>query len=226
MADKRGRLIVIEGLDGSGKATQAQLLYENLKNMGISVRKLTFPDYNEPSSALVKMYLKGEFGDKPSDVNPYTASAFYAVDRAASYLKYWKEDYQQGVVFIADRYATSNEIYQLSKLENDDKDDFLFWLEDFEYKKLELPAPDAVIYLDVLPQVSQKLLSSRYSGDESKKDIHEKNMQFLLQCRESAMYSAKKLGWRIVNCCNGENIKDIQSISSEIMEVLRGILDI
>lgn len=226
MADKAGKLIVIEGLDGSGKATQAQLVYENLEKLGTPVRKISFPDYKEPSSALVKMYLKGEFGNKPSDVNPYTASSFYAVDRAASYLKYWKEDYQNGVAFIADRYATSNAIYQLSKLKEREKDDFLFWLEDFEYKKLELPVPDAVIYLDVIPEVSQKLLSGRYSGDESKKDIHEKDLEFLLQCRESAIYSAKKLGWRIVNCCSGENIKDIQSINCEIMEIVKNILGI
>lgn len=224
MADKSGKLgklIVIEGLDGSGKATQAQLAYEKIKGFGTPVRKLTFPDYKEPSSALVKMYLNGDFGDKPSDVNPYTASAFYAVDRAASYLKYWKEDYLKGCVFVADRYATSNEIYQLSKLKAEEKDEYLFWLEDFEYKKLELPAPDAVIYLDVLPQVSQKLLSGRYCGDESKKDIHEKDMEFLLQCRESAMYSAKKLGWRIVNCCDGENIRDVESINADVMSLIK-----
>lgn len=216
-----GKLIVIEGLDGSGKATQAQLVYEKLSKSGINVRKISFPDYEQKSSALVQMYLKGEFGDKPSDVNAYVASSFYAVDRAASFLKFWKEDYEKGTVFIADRYATSNAIYQLSKLSESEKDEFLFWLEDFEYKKLGLPVPDAVIYLDVIPEVSQKLLSERYRGDESKKDIHEKNRTFLLDCRKSAMYSAEKLGWKIINCCKKEEIRGIYDINREIMRIIR-----
>lgn len=216
-----GKLIVIEGLDGSGKATQAQLVYENLYKAGIKVRKISFPDYEQPSSVLVKMYLNGDFGDKPSDVNAYVASSFYAVDRAASFLKFWKKDYEEGTVFIADRYATSNAIYQLSKLPKEEKDEFLFWLEDFEYRKLGLPSPDLVIYLDVLPDVSQKLLSGRYKGDETKKDIHEKNMEFLLSCRNSAMYSAEKLDWKVVNCCADNSIKEISDINKDIMKIIR-----
>lgn len=216
-----GKLIVIEGLDGSGKATQAQLVYENLYKAGIKVRKISFPDYEQPSSVLVKMYLNGDFGDKPSDVNAYVASTFYAVDRAASFLKFWKKDYEEGTVFIADRYATSNAIYQLSKLPKEEKDEFLFWLEDFEYRKLGLPSPDLVIYLDVLPDVSQKLLSGRYKGDETKKDIHEKNMEFLLSCRNSAMYSAEKLDWKVVNCCADNSIKEISDINKDIMKIIR-----
>lgn len=216
-----GKLIVIEGLDGSGKATQAQLVYEELSRAGVNVRKISFPDYEQQSSALVQMYLKGEFGDKPSDVNAYTASSFYAVDRAASFLKFWKEDYENGTVFIADRYATSNAIYQLSKLPDEEKDEFLFWIEDFEYRKLGLPAPDAVIYLDVIPKVSQKLLSGRYRGDETKKDIHEKNMRFLKNCRKSAMYSAEKLGWKIVDCCKNNSIRGISEINDDIMAIIR-----
>lgn len=216
-----GKLIVIEGLDGSGKATQAQLVYENLYKAGIKVRKISFPDYEQPSSVLVKMYLNGDFGDRPSDVNAYVASSFYAVDRAASFLKFWKKDYEEGTVFIADRYATSNAIYQLSKLPKEEKDEFLFWLEDFEYRKLGLPSPDLVIYLDVLPDVSQKLLSGRYKGDETKKDIHEKNMEFLLSCRNSAMYSAEKLDWKVVNCCADNSIKEISDINKDIMKIIR-----
>lgn len=216
-----GKLIVIEGLDGSGKATQAQLVYENLSKSGIKARKISFPDYEQPSSTLVQMYLNGDFGEKPSDVNAYVASSFYAVDRAASFLKFWKKDYEEGTVFVADRYATSNAIYQLSKLPEEEKDEFLFWLEDFEYKKLGLPSPDVVIYLDVLPNVSQKLLSRRYKGDESKKDIHEKNMNFLLTCRKSAMYSAQKLDWKVLNCCTDNSIKEISDINKDIMKIIR-----
>ena len=181
------KFIVIEGLDGSGKATQSKILAEKLMAQGKNIKKLEFPDYSNPSSALVKMYLGGEFGDKPSDVNPYAASAFYAVDRVASYLKFWKEDYQGDTVILSDRYATSNIIYQMSKLEKSQWDEFIEWQEDFEYNKLSIPKPDLVIYLDVEPEVSQKLMLKRYGGDNDKKDLHEKNLAFLLECRKSAL---------------------------------------
>lgn len=219
-----GKLIVIEGLDGSGKATQAQLVYENLLKQGVNVKKISFPDYSQPSSSLVQMYLKGEFGENPLDVNAYTASSFYAVDRAASFLKFWKKDYENDAVILADRYTTSNEIYQLSKLTEDKKEEFLSWLEDFEYGKLKLPSPDAVIYLDVKPKVSQKLLSERYSGDESQKDIHEKNVRFLDECRNNAMYSAEKLKWHVVDCCDGDKIRAIEDINRDIMNIISEVL--
>ena len=165
------KLIVIEGLDGSGKATQTRLLKESLEGMGKEVRKLTFPDYDNPSSSLVRMYLDGVFGDKPDDVNAYAASAFYAVDRYASYRQFWEGDYRSGKIILADRYATSNAIYQLTKVENTQWDGFLGWIEDFEYNKLEIPQPDLVIYLDMPPDVSQKLMTLRYGGDESKKAV-------------------------------------------------------
>ena len=111
-----GKLIVIEGLDGSGKATQTALLCEALEKMGKKIRRITFPDYKEPSSALIKMYLGGEFGDDPGAVNAYAASSFYAVDRFASFIKFWKDFYLAGGLVIADRYATSNAIYQMGKL--------------------------------------------------------------------------------------------------------------
>ena len=210
------KFIVIEGLDGSGKATQSKILAEKLMAQGKNIKKLEFPDYSNPSSALVKMYLGGEFGDKPSDVNPYAASAFYAVDRVASYLKFWKEDYQGDTVILSDRYATSNIIYQMSKLEKSQWDEFIEWLEDFEYNKLSIPKPDLVIYLDVEPEVSQKLMLKRYGGDNDKKDLHEKNLAFLLECRKSALYAAEKCGWIVINCCENGDIKPIEKIASEI----------
>ena len=154
----KSKLIVIEGLDGSGKATQTKLLADKLTSMGRTVRKLEFPDYDSPSSSLVKMYLNGDFGKNPEDVNAYAASAFYAVDRAASYLKNWKNDCNNGSVILCDRYCTSNIIYQMSKVKNDERDGFIEWQSDFEYNKLGLPVPDAVIYLDVDPDVSQRLM--------------------------------------------------------------------
>ncbi len=211
-----GKFIVIEGLDGSGKATQTEILKKAFEFEGEKVLKLSFPDYDNPSSALVKMYLGGEFGDNPADVNAYAASAFYTVDRIAAFLKYWKKDYENGTIILADRYATSNIIYQMSKLPENEWDNFIAFQEDFEYKKVNVPKPDTVIYLDVEPDVSQKLLSGRYSGDESKKDLHEKNLKFLLECRKSAMYAAEKLGWIKISCTENGEMRSVENIAEDI----------
>lgn len=210
-----GRLIVIEGLDGSGKATQARLLADNLQKVGKRVKKVSFPDYDSPSSALIKMYLGGEFGDKPGDVNAYAASSFFAVDRFASYKKNWQADYAEGVV-IADRYTTSNAVHQCSKLAYGDWDAFLDWLFDLEYEKLGIPAPDRVIYLRVDPDISQALILSRYHGHAEKKDIHEKDMEYLRRCQEAADYCARRLGWRIVDCCADRRMRGIEAIQDEL----------
>lgn len=210
------KFIVIEGLDGSGKATQTKILFDKISATGKTVKKLEFPDYANESSALVKMYLGGEFGSNPNDVNAYAASTFYAVDRVASFLKFWKKDYESDSVILSDRYATSNIIYQMSKLDKADWDSFIEWQEDFEYNKLAVPKPDKIIYLDVEPEVSQKLINKRYEGDESKKDLHEKNFAFLLECRKSALYAAKKCGWIVINCCENGEIKPIEVIAAEI----------
>lgn len=211
------QLIVIEGLDGSGKATQSALLAEYLKKMNLSVRKISFPDYSNPSSSLVKMYLGGQLGKNPADVNAYAAASFYAVDRYASYQQFWKDDYHNGTVIVADRYATSNAIYQLSKLPQNQYDEFLSWIEEYEYGMLQLPRPDVVIYLDMPVEVSQQLLSQRYNGDDAKKDLHESNCTFLAQCRKSALYSAEKYGWHIVGCAENGMPRTIESIHKEII---------
>lgn len=220
----KSKIIVIEGLDGSGKATQTKILSEMLTEKGYKIRKLEFPDYANPSSALVKMYLGGDFGSNPNDVNAYAASAFYAVDRVASYLQFWKKDYENGTVILSDRYATSNIIYQMSKLDDSQRDEFIEWQNDFEYNKLGIPKPDAVIYLDVEPEVSQKLMEKRYGGDMSKMDLHEKNIQFLLDCRKSALYASEKCNWKVINCCENGEIKSIEKISEEIKEAIFKIL--
>lgn len=226
MSDKKGKLIVIEGLDGSGKGTQTKLLEEYLLKSGENVKKVSFPDYDSPAAAPVKMYLAGEFGKSPSDVNPYAASCFYAVDRFASFNKHWKKCYEGGTLILADRYATSNMIFQLAKLPANEWDSFLFWLEDFEYNKLNLPKPDLVIYLDMPTEVSQKLMTKRYLGDESKKDIHESNVVFLEESAKSAHYAAGKLGWFVLSCAeNGEpySIESIhEQIKSKIKETFEG----
>ncbi|MBR7008189.1 MAG: deoxynucleoside kinase [Ruminococcus sp.] len=216
----KGRLIVIEGLDGSGKATQAKLLAKTLAEQGERVREITFPDYESDSSALVKMYLHGKFGSKPGDVNAYAASAFYAVDRYASYKTDWGELYNSGATIIADRYATSNGIHQCSKLDDESWDGYLEWLDDFEYKKLGIPAPDMVIYLKADTDVSQKLMTGRYNGDESKKDIHEGDIEYLKRSQKAAAYCAQKLGWKTVECVKDGKMRSIEDIHAEIMELI------
>ena len=214
------KLIVIEGLDGSGKGTQSAIVYNTLVDRGFKVRKLTFPDYDSPSSSLVKMYLGGELGDTPDAVNAYAASSFYAVDRIASYLKDWKKDYEECDFIVADRYVTSNLIYQMTKVNESQYDEFIEWLEDFEYNRLMVPRPDVVIYLDMPPSVSQKLMSGRYNGDESKKDIHEKNINFLLSCRKSALYALEKSGWIHLDCAENDEPKSIETITQQILDII------
>lgn len=215
---KDGKLIVLEGLDGSGKATQAKLLAEHLARQGLPVKEITFPDYASDSSALVKMYLAGQFGDRPDDVNAYAASSFYAVDRYASYKTSWGRFYEQGGVVIADRYTTSNAVHQCSKLPPAQWDGFLNWLFDFEYKKIGIPEPDLVLYLAVDPEVSQKLLENRYHGDESKKDIQEKDREYMARSRAAAEYCARTLGWQRIECtCAGRAMRPVEEINAEIL---------
>lgn len=216
-------LIVIEGLDGSGKATNAKALCEKLEALGKPVKKISFPDYDSDSSALVKMYLAGQFGKKPSDVNAYAASTFYAVDRFASYKTGWEKEYLRGDWIIADRYTTSNAVHQSSKLEGKERDSYFEWLYEFEFEKMGLPKPDAVIYLDVLPEVSQKLMTERYSGDENKKDIHEADTEYLEKSRHAALYAAKKLGWNVVSLCEDGNMLSREAAFERIFEKIKEI---
>ena len=214
------KLIIIEGLDGSGKSTQTQLLEEYLNSRGINYKKIKLPDYDSPSSTLVNMYLGGEFGKSADDVNPYAAGAFYAVDRFASFKLKWKEDYEKGILILADRYATSNSIYQMEKLDKSEWDSYLEWSADFEYNKIGIPSPDAVIYLDMPIEISQQLMSKRYEGDEDKKDVHEANVEFLKKCRESALYAAEKQGWHIVECSDGKAPLAIDTIHKRIVAIV------
>ncbi|MBP3415439.1 MAG: deoxynucleoside kinase [Clostridia bacterium] len=216
-----GKLIVIDGLDGSGKATQSQLLAQRLTQSGTAARRITFPDYNDDSSKLVQMYLRGDFGDSPDAVNTYAASSFYAVDRYASYKRHWQEDYNNGTVIIADRYTTSNAVHQMAKLEEDKWDSYLEWLYDYEYNLLGLPAPDAVIFLDMPLEVSQNLMKERYGGDEGKKDIHERALEYLASCRRSAQYAAAKGDWHILQCAHDGKPDTIECISDSILALIK-----
>ena len=210
------KLIAIDGLDGSGKATQAGLLCEAL-----GARKISFPDYGSDSSALVRMYLHGDFGTDPADVNAYAASTFYAVDRYASYKRDWQQE--QGLV-VADRYTTSNAIHQCCKLPEAEWDTFLDWLFDLEYHRMGIPAPEMVIYLRMDPAVSQRLMEERYHGDAAKKDIHERDVAYLNRARVAADYCAERLGWRVVECCENGQVKTIETIHAEVMACVGEIL--
>lgn len=215
------KLIIIEGLDGCGKSTQTKLLEDFLTSENVAFKKIKLPDYDSPSSTLVNMYLAGDFGKSAEDVNAYAAGAFYAVDRFASFKLNWKKDYDAGTLILADRYATSNSIYQMEKLDKAEWDSYLDWSEDFEYNKIGIPKPDLVIFLDMPVEISQKLMTSRYEGNESKKDVHEANVQFLNNCRKSALYTAEKQGWKVVPCSDGVNPLSIETIHNKIVEIVK-----
>ena len=198
----QGKLIVIEGLDSSGKETQSRMLEEHFKKEGVNCRRVEFPNYKSESSTLVKMYLRGDFGSNASEVNPYAASSFYAVDRYASYKTGFEDFYKNGGLVIADRYTTSNMIHQASKLESG-KNEFAEWI--------------------MTTDVAVKLMQNRINKatGEEKKDIHEKDIAYLKATYAEAMRLAKKLGWSVVNCSDGENPRDILEIHEDILGVLK-----
>lgn len=218
------KLIVLEGLDGSGKSTQFDLLCQYLTDKNIPFRHISFPEYDKPSSALVKMYLSGEFSKNAADINAYAASSFYAVDRYASYKLYWEKDLKEGKLILASRYVTSNAIYQMVKLPSQQWEEYLAWLSDYEYGRLELPQPDKVVFLDMPVEISQTLLSKRYDGDENKKDIHEVNVDFLKQCRDAAMFAAEKLDWEILPCSDGKSALPIEQISEKLKAIVDSVI--
>ena len=218
------KLLSLEGLDGSGKTTQTALLCRDLKARGIPFRHVKFPNYDQPYSAPVRMYLSGVFGAGPGDVNAYTASSFFAVDRAASFLSDWRKDYENGTPILADRYTTYNLIYQLPKLPKEKWEEFVRWIQDYEYDRIGLPRPNLTVYLDMPAAAARELLNVRYRGDETKKDIHERNESYLSACREGAAYAAHMLGWRVVSCAEGGRPKPVERIHEEIMKIISGEL--
>ena len=222
-----GKLIAIDGLDGSGKSTQCELLYNELTSQGKNVRLVSFPRYDSVGATFVKLYLDGKLGNDPSDTNPYAASTFYAVDRYYSYRTEWEEFYKEpDSVIIAARYTTANAVHQLSKLERDDWDDFLNWLFDFEYVKLGLPKPDMVLYLEMKPEISQELIRRRNDETGAHSDIHENNEDYLNACYKAAVYSSDKMGWERIRCYDGKDPLSIDEIQSKIMEKVVMLLDV
>ena len=220
-----GKLIVIEGTDGSGKSTQFRLLTEAVERQGRQFRKLVFPQYAEESSALIRMYLGGEFGSRPSDVNAYAASAFYAVDRYASYKKVWGAWYEQGGLVLSDRYTTSNAVHQASKEPKERRAEFLRWLYEFEYDKLGLPKPDLTIYLDVPTEYTEQLMRSREAATGTHADIHEQDLSYLATCREMGREAAGYYGWTVIDCVRDGRMRSIEDIHEEIIRHVADCLE-
>ena len=220
-----GKMIVFEGTDGSGKSTQFKLLCDRVNREGKSFRQLVFPRYDQPSSALIRMYLGGEFGKNPGDVNPYAASAFYAVDRYASLKQDWGDYYQEGGLILTDRYTTSNAVHQGAKCSPEERPDFLRWLDDFEHNKLGLPRADLVLYLDMPTEKSIELLRSREASTHTKADIHELDTGYLTLCRKSALQAAEILGWTVIPCVNerGE-LRTIEEIHQQLWTLVQPML--
>ena len=211
------KLFVIEGTDGSGKSTQFKMVCENLEKQGIPFRKIVFPRYTQQSSALIRMYLGGEFGTSPDAVNPYAASTFFAVDRYASFKTDWEQDYLAGVPIICDRYTTSNAVHQAAKLPEGEVDGFLNWLFDYEYRLLGIPAPTKVFFLDMPAELTFDLLKKR-QGDSG--DIHELDHEYLMRCRKNANSVCDKLDWHRISCAQKGRLRTPEEINADIMKII------
>ena len=212
----KGTLIVMEGADGSGKATQTQRLFFSLKKDGKIARVLSFPNYDSESSSLVKMYLRGDFGKTAAEVSPYAASLFYAADRFASFKQNWQKDYEAGEIFLADRYVASNFVHQGVKLGKDERENFIKWLSDLEYEKLALPKPDLTLFLDMPPKISFSLVKER-----GREDIHEKDGEYLKKTYEVYRELAKKFDWTQIPCYNGDLPRSVDDIAKDIYATVK-----
>ena len=220
-----GKLIVLEGTDGSGKSTQFRLLSQWLLEQNTPFKHIVFPRYDQESSALIRMYLGGQFGANPADVNSYAASAFYAVDRFASYRQDWGKWYEEGGLILSDRYTTSNAVHQASKEPVDKQPEFLKWLYEFEYDKLGLPRPDLVIYLDVPTAYTEKMMRSREASTGTHADIHEKDTDYLATCRQTGRAAAQFYGWTVINCVRDGAMRSIEDIHEEIRRHVTACLE-
>ena len=220
-----GKLIVFEGTDGSGKSTQFELLAKRLEAEQIGFQRLRFPQYEEPSSALIRMYLGGAFGDDPEAVNAYAASTFYAVDRYASYQCVWKDYYQGGGLVVSDRYTTSNAVHQGSKVPEGERAEFFHWLYDLEYDRMGLPRPDLVVLLDMPVELSEQLMRKREQSTGTHADIHERDEDYLKKCRDVALHAAEYYGWRTVSCAKDGVIRSVEDIHEEVYAIVKSCLE-
>lgn len=215
-----GKLIVFEGIDGSGKSTQFKRLCRRLEVEQTPFMRLAFPQYSEPSSALIRMYLAGEFGTDPQAVNAYAASAFYAVDRYASYVKTWRAYYEHGGLILADRYTTSNAIHQACKLPPEERETFFRWLYDFEHVRMELPVPDNVIYMDIPMETAAARMRIREAETNTQGDIHETDLIYLKKCWACGAAAADYYGWHRIACVVPERERSVEEIHGEIYSLL------
>ena len=220
-----GKLIVFEGTDGSGKSTQFELLAKRLEAEQIGFQRLRFPQYEEPSSALIRMYLGGAFGEDPEAVNAYAASTFYAVDRYASYQRVWKDYYQGGGLVVSDRYTTSNAVHQGSKVPEGERAEFFRWLYDLEYDRMGLPRPDLVVLLDMPVELSEQLMRKREQSTGTHADIHERDEAYLKKCHEAALHAAAYYGWRTVSCAKDGAIRSVEEIHEEVYAIVKSCLE-
>lgn len=214
------KLIVIEGLDGCGKSTQLELL-----KSCYSAHFITFPYYETDSGRMISAYLRGDYNEQDPKVSAYSASIMYAADRYTNYRTHWKTLYESGKPVFSARYVSSNAIYQMTKLEKSEWDGYLDWLCDLEYTKLGMPRPDLTLFLDMPGDISQKLLLKRYGGDETKKDIHERDADFQRRCREAAMYTAERFGWKRILCSENGEPRIVETINSELCSAINEELE-
>ena len=219
-----GKLIVFEGTDGSGKATQAGLLCRELERRAVPFRKIDFPRYGQPSAVMVQEYLNGALGSRPGDVNAYAASLFYAVDRYASYKQDWGAFYESGGLVVADRYTTSNAVHQAAKLPEDQRDPYLDWLFDLEYRLLELPKPDLVVYLEMPPEAAEGMLRRRERETGARPDLHERDGGYLRRCHDGAGAVARRCGWAMIPCGTGGSPLPPEEIHRRVMELAEPLL--
>ena len=245
-------LIAIEGVDKSGKETQAALLLERLRSENRNVRKIEFPNYASEASAAVKMYLNGEFGESPDDVNPYAASILFTVDRYASYKKDWSAFLGSGGIVIADRYTMSNMIHQGAKFADPaERRAYIGWLADFEFVKVGLPRPDIVIFLDLSMELRLMLMEKKMRADgvdyrfadgvdhrfadglerrfaDSRgnrfADIHERDLGYLNRSHLCAREVAAALGWTRVEAGNGGALRSAADIHEELYAAVAPLL--
>jgi len=215
-----GKLIVFEGIDGSGKSTQFEMMCKRLSSEGHQFKRLVFPRYSEPSSALIKMYLGGDFGDNPDSVNAYAASSFYAVDRYASFIQDWCEYHKSGGLILTDRYTTSNALHQGAKITPEKRESFFKWLYEYEFDLLGLPSPDLVVYMDIDADFASTRLERRQTETGTDADIHEKDMNYLRNCAISGKQAAAQLGWHKIRCVNENIERDAHEIHMEIYNII------
>lgn len=214
-----GKLIVIEGADGSGKATQTTRLFERLRNLRVNVLRVSFPNYASESSALIKMYLRGDFGGSAESVNAYAAAMFYAVDRFASYST-WKNFYNEGGIVLCDRYSASNAAHQGAKFtRKTEREKFWNWLDDVEFKKFQLPRPNLTIFLDMPPAIAAMLRQRR-----GREDLHESDAAYMEKSYKMYVELAQKYGWKTINCAENNFARSSLDIEQDIFRLVEEML--